>query len=241
MPSPIGHALAGVAVAWSAGRLAQPATAARRVSVRFTALCAALAMAPDLDLLIQPTHRTVTHSVGAVALVFIVAIAVTGWVRRGRVGLVGQVGQVGQKGRVGQAGQGEVVQVGAAAARARKEGQDGQERQGAREAQHRRATRVDWGVAFVCTAAYASHLLLDWLGSDPSWPTGIQALWPFSHRWFISGWNLFPYIERREMLSSTSIIINTKAIAGEVAILGPVVGVLGLWRWGRKAESRINS
>ena len=174
MPSPIGHALAGVAVAWSAERL----RIAGPVSLRFTGLCAALAAAPDLDLIVQPMHRTATHSVGAVALVMIVAIAVTGWVRRRQVGRVGQVGQVG------------------------------------------------WGLAVVCTAAYASHLLLDWLGSDPSWPAGIQALWPFSLRWFISGWNVFPYIERREMLSSTSIIINTKAIAGEIAIMAPIVAVL---------------
>ena len=32
--------------------------------------------------------------------------------------------------------------------------------------------------------AYASHTLLDWLGTDSSPPIGIMALWPFSHQYF---------------------------------------------------------
>jgi len=81
-----------------------------------------------------------------------------------------------------------------------------------------------------CTIAYASHLLMDWLGADPSQPAGIQALWPLSDRWFISGVNLFPYLERREMLSLTSILINLKAIAEEVAIMGPLVVIVAALR-----------
>lgn len=187
MPSPIGHALAGVAVAWFSELLPTTSGLARRHSIGFTGLCAALAAAPDLDLIYPPSHRTVTHSVGAVAFTLIVAIVVTGWVKRRRVGQERREKPEGWRKRVGS-------------------------------------------VAIVCTAAYASHLLLDWLGSDPSWPAGIQALWPINQHWYISGVNLFPYIERREMLSSTSIIINLKAIAGEVAIMGPIVGVVGLLR-----------
>jgi hypothetical protein len=82
----------------------------------------------------------------------------------------------------------------------------------------------------MCAAAHASHLLLDWLGADPSWPFGIQVLWPFSHRWFISGWNLFPYTERRHMFSAGSMAINLKAAAWEIAVMGPIVLALGLWR-----------
>jgi hypothetical protein len=70
MPSPVGHALAGVALA--------------RVSPtrRNVVLCAALAAMPDVDLLLPLTHRTVTHSVTAVAATFILAAAVTGQVTR---------------------------------------------------------------------------------------------------------------------------------------------------------------
>jgi inner membrane protein len=82
----------------------------------------------------------------------------------------------------------------------------------------------------MCAAAHASHLLLDWLGADPSLPFGIQALWPFSHRWFISGWNLFPSTERRHMFSAAAMVINLEAAAWEIAIMGPIVLALGLWR-----------
>ena len=74
MPSPIGHALAGVAAAWAvdlvpgdrAWRTA-PASAAwyLRAGDGLTLLCAGLGAAPDLDLAFV-AHRTVTHSIGAV-------------------------------------------------------------------------------------------------------------------------------------------------------------------------------
>ncbi len=168
-----------------------------------TALCAALAAAPDLDLVYPPIHRTVTHSVGAILFVFIVAIAVTGWVTRPD--------------------------------RDSSNGGDGVS--SSFDGGPRRHARIRWGVVWLCTAAYASHLLLDWLGSDPSWPAGIQALWPFSRRWFISGLNVFPYLERREMLSITSILINIKAIAGEILIMGPIVLAIG-WLRSRRSPHR---
>ena len=83
MPSPIGHALGGVAAIWTAERL--PAShEPPRTSVRLTLVCAALAVSPDLDLLYQPIHRTATHSVTAIVLVMIIAAGVTGWVN-GRI------------------------------------------------------------------------------------------------------------------------------------------------------------
>jgi membrane-bound metal-dependent hydrolase YbcI (DUF457 family) len=69
MPSPIGHALAGVAFVWSV----EPQT-----DRRILATCAGLAALPDIDLLMPDAHRAYTHSVGAVLLVTILAIAVTG-------------------------------------------------------------------------------------------------------------------------------------------------------------------
>jgi len=77
MPSPVGHLVAGLAIAWAAEAiepLRRPPSAANPRSARataspFTALvlaCAALALAPDLDILLA-THRTFTHSLGAVA------------------------------------------------------------------------------------------------------------------------------------------------------------------------------
>lgn len=62
MPSPIGHALAGVTIAF----VAQP---------RHVLLCVFAAMAADLDIL-WGAHRTWTHSLGATAGVAAIAFAI---------------------------------------------------------------------------------------------------------------------------------------------------------------------
>ena len=76
MPSPAGHLIAGVAVAWAAEAFAplrprgldagRPSAAAAIVTPLVLA-CAALALAPDLDILLA-SHRTYTHSIAAAAL-----------------------------------------------------------------------------------------------------------------------------------------------------------------------------
>jgi len=81
MPSPVGHALAGLAVAWAADLVpgnrawrTAPASASwvRRAGNGFTLACVGLGAAPDLDHLFV-AHRTITHSIGAVAVVGVVA------------------------------------------------------------------------------------------------------------------------------------------------------------------------
>jgi membrane-bound metal-dependent hydrolase YbcI (DUF457 family) len=164
MPSPIGHALAGVAIAW---------TGAPRMNRHHLTLAAAgLAALPDIDLLFPGTHRTVSHSVGAVVVITIIAAIVTGKVTR------------------------------------------------------HGAPRI----VAVCAAAYASHLLLDWLAVDPFFPYGIQALWPFSDRFYISGWDIFRSTARVGIFTAPAIMMNLKALAQEVAILGPLVLVSWLVR-----------
>jgi membrane-bound metal-dependent hydrolase YbcI (DUF457 family) len=72
MASPIGHALAGLAVAWGADfRAANRSTP--RTGTALTLTCVALAAAPDLDLLVTGFHRTATHSLLSVVLVALVA------------------------------------------------------------------------------------------------------------------------------------------------------------------------
>jgi membrane-bound metal-dependent hydrolase YbcI (DUF457 family) len=83
MPSPIGHALAGIAVAWTADLLPgdrawrtvpDTNTWYQRAGGGLTVACAGLGAAPDLDLAFA-AHRTVTHSIGAVFLVGLIAAA----------------------------------------------------------------------------------------------------------------------------------------------------------------------
>lgn len=85
MPSPVGHALAGVAVGvFAAGpralvRSLDPPAARRPVDTAMLALLpfAALGALPDVDLLFG-VHSMYTHSVGAMLAVLFVARVVTG-------------------------------------------------------------------------------------------------------------------------------------------------------------------
>ncbi len=69
MPTPLGHALAGVAVAWAGDRVA-PAARPSPASSTLPAVCALVAAAPDVDLFFG-AHRTFSHSVAFAALVWI--------------------------------------------------------------------------------------------------------------------------------------------------------------------------
>lgn len=179
MPTSIGHALAGAAAAWSADlvpgdrawRTAPPSASwYRRAGNGLTLTCAVLAALPDADLLLR-THRTMSHSVGAVIV----------------VGVVG----------------------------------------GAWAALASGAKRPIARVALMCAAAYATHILLDYLAADTVSPIGIQALWPFSNGWYISGWDLFRQTERRHFFSLATIWINTLASLQELLILAPIA--YGIW------------
>lgn len=92
-------------------------------------------------------------------------------------------------------------------------------------------------IGLTCAAAYATHLLLDWMAVDRVEPAGIQALWPLSRTWYISGWDVFRQTERRAFLSLPSVVVNLQAVAQEVAILAPIL--VGLWLVGAKILTRL--
>jgi len=85
MPSPIGHALGGVAAAWTADLV----DGRRDERWQPLLLYMTLAAAPDLDLVVPGGHRMATHSLFAVLLVFIIAAAVTAQVTPLRASRVG--------------------------------------------------------------------------------------------------------------------------------------------------------
>ena len=72
MPSPIGHALGGIALAWAA---------TPRRNWKAAAALAAVALAPDLDLLVGD-HRGITHSLGAACVAGLAAWSILAF--RGR-------------------------------------------------------------------------------------------------------------------------------------------------------------
>ena len=186
MPTTIGHAIAGVGVAWAADLVpgerrwrTAPPTASwyERAGGGPTLACAVLAALPDADLLFH-IHRMYSHSIGAVIFVGIVAAAIAA-----------------------------------------------------------NANRPIARVALMCVAAYATHVLFDWMGVDRMTPAGIQALWPFTQAWYISGWDVFRQTERGRFLSLPSIAVNLHAVAQEAAILGPIVAAIWLVR--EKALARL--
>ncbi len=81
-----------------------------------------------------------------------------------------------------------------------------------------------------CFAAYASHVLLDWLATDSSPPIGIMALWPLSHRYYESDLHLFLAISRRYLQGWRFVRQNGFALARELVILIPVLGLVVLTR-----------
>ncbi|MEQ1912114.1 MAG: metal-dependent hydrolase [Vicinamibacterales bacterium] len=179
MPSPLGHALAGLTVGWLADRAPQPSGGLLREALSPVALgCAALAVLPDADLIFD-WHRSGTHSVTATALIFIVAMVVTGKVTR----------------------------------------------------------RPAWRVAMALAAAQSTHLLLDWLAIDSNSPSGIQVLWPFDHRFYVSGLDIFPGTER-DLMRPGALMLNARSAMWEVLLMGPVA--LGAWlvRRGRTHKGR---
>lgn len=180
MPSPIGHALAGLAIGWSASR-PEPSDDSRPAGWSLLALgCVLAAAAPDLDLLYPPIHRTVTHSVGATLLVIIITAAVTGKV----------------------------------------------------------TGRIAWRIVLALAAAHASHILLDWLGTDRFPPPGIRALWPFSNHFYISGWEVFPNVERR-LWRPDALAVNVHAALMEILIVGPVTAAV--WLATRTRRNRVRT
>ena len=171
MPSPLGHAAAGVAIAWGAEAiLRRPLGVRPGATVAVT--CAALAICPDVDLLFLPVHRTVTHSLFATAIAGIAVAVVLRRKRRPEV----------------------------------------------------------WLPALVCAIAYASHLLLDWLGGDTKIPAGIQLLWPFSDRWFISHWGVFGSTDLGGFFRPRVMIANALAVLRETVLLMPIAAAAYLWR-----------
>ena len=204
MSSPIGHALAGIAVAWAADlipgdRAWRTAPAAApwylRAGDGLTLLCAGLGAAPDVDLLFV-AHRTVTHSIGAVLFVgLFAALGARLWSPYRPPG--------------SPASRGTICEFGPFTASAR---------------------RPIARTALMCAAAYASHLLVDWLGADSYPPLGIQALWPITREWYISGTDVFRQTERFHIFTRPAIMTNLRAIVQEMAILGPIVVALWLVR-----------
>ncbi len=171
MPSPLGHACAGVAAGWvvagcpaaglglrgSAGwadaRLLKPAL-----------IFAAVGMLADIDLLVG-AHSGPTHGVGAALIAAGVALGLT----------------------------------------------------------------RSWRWTLAVGAAYASHIVLDWLGTDTKAPIGIMALWPFTRGYYESSLHVFMGISR-QIHHPDFWSYNLRALAREMLVLLPLLAAVVLLR-----------
>ncbi len=76
--------------------------------------------------------------------------------------------------------------------------------------------------ATVCAAAYASHVLLDYLGRDDSVKGGLMVLWPINTQYYRSGANLFLELVPHRRYGFTRLLFaNLHALAREILILTP--------------------
>jgi inner membrane protein len=85
--------------------------------------------------------------------------------------------------------------------------------------------------------AYATHVLLDWLGNDTHPPIGLQALWPFSPEFYKSPWIVFKDVGRQATWET--VVNNARAGALEIAILVPVLAVA--WWLRRRFAQEVRS
>jgi inner membrane protein len=77
-----------------------------------------------------------------------------------------------------------------------------------------------WALAI--GAAWASHVLLDALGTDTSPPYGVPAFWPVSDKWHETSVHVFAAISRRYWRREFW-IGNTLAVLRELLVLAPIV------------------
>lgn len=85
-----------------------------------------------------------------------------------------------------------------------------------------------WRLATVVTAAWASHVLFDWLGSDDTPPLGVMALWPMTSAFYFAHAFVFEAISRRYWLAGFW-AHNLGAVLSEVVMLAPIAAALVVW------------
>ena len=100
--------------------------------------------------------------------------------------------------------------------------------------------RVQWRWVLLVGLAHASHIVMDWMGTDRYAPAGLEMFWPFSRDFYISGWDIFPPTERRVYLPH-AFATNLRALLAEAGLMGPVAAAVFLAKRTRKNRVRTSS
>jgi membrane-bound metal-dependent hydrolase YbcI (DUF457 family) len=90
--------------------------------------------------------------------------------------------------------------------------------------------RIFWAA----TAAWATHPLMDMLAPDRWPPIGVEAFWPFSRGFYITGLNIFLPVARN-LYSWSTWTHDARAAVRETLVLVPIVALV--W-WIRTRTSR---
>ena len=75
-------------------------------------------------------------------------------------------------------------------------------------------------VWLAAVAAYGSHVLLDWLGTDTGAPIGIMVFWPFDRTFYLSPYHWFLPVCRQYWLRECWSRV-VRAMWRELLVLGP--------------------
>ena len=93
-----------------------------------------------------------------------------------------------------------------------------------------------WKTGLLAGGLVLTHLVTDLFTVDWSEPTGMQALWPLSRRFFIAPIRIFPDVVKasstQAFLGSLVCWHNARTLAIELGIFGPPV----LWIWLRRRK-----
>ena len=90
-------------------------------------------------------------------------------------------------------------------------------------------------------AAYGSHVLLDWLGTDTVAPFGLMALWPFDGGHYQLATPVFLPVCREYWLVDCWVSL-TRTVGLELLLLVPLTAAaLGLVPWGRRRLAKRDS
>jgi inner membrane protein len=101
-----------------------------------------------------------------------------------------------------------------------------------------RSSGILWGVWG--GAVYSSHIVLDMLLDDPSFPRGVQLFWPFSESYFIFSFTPFASFRYGRNLGIVTMFFephNVATMIRETVLMTPWVilaAYLGGWFWKRR-------
>jgi inner membrane protein len=94
----------------------------------------------------------------------------------------------------------------------------------------------------VSSLLYLSHVVLDYLVQDPSFPHGVPLVWPFSHEYYMAPFAFFPRFDYPITLTHSVRVFftfhNLLTIGTEILFLLPLLILVSVWANRRGLDSK---